>query len=118
MHTHHERCSRGLASARAWRVGKDMVLVGRLYDLRRLQGFNKFKMEVSLLVPFLYASNGDRSVANGRRGLKQHTMTPWPFSPGLQNRAPRTALLQGCTVIAMTWPHLRHLPLCGGAAVH
>jgi hypothetical protein len=28
--TDHERCSRGLASARAWRVGNDMACVGTL----------------------------------------------------------------------------------------
>lgn len=59
----------------------------------------RFRTEGEIQDRYLFASscagesNGDRSIDNGRRGLKQPTMTPWPIWP----EAPKSSSENGAT---------------------
>lgn len=54
VYTYHERCSRGLASARAWSVGKDIVCNGQLEACLVGSGLKeKFKIDICLLLAVL-----------------------------------------------------------------
>jgi hypothetical protein len=114
----HERCSSGLASARAWSVGKDMP--GNEEAVRSQLRLSKKKLSPNC---FIQAATGDRSV--GCFTTRSSNDSIVAFLPGgveLLKITPRAALLQGrseapftqpkraekmsavLTNVAMTWP--------------